>query len=201
MFVNPGILLKEGTQQSFRKIIMSLQHPPTRKSAEINLERIKCSISEIFNVQPTTEAMWSAIRSKPIPRLTRNFLWKCTHNRDHELPLVAHRKLSNIYRVGSFWEQVPNLEILGRCSVCEAPESMEHILLECEKPGQREVWRLAENLWQLRYSDWPKLNWGLLLGCGLARFRSPQGKIIPAKKQILHCYCISLDEGNLEPQK
>ncbi|KAF8207747.1 hypothetical protein K438DRAFT_1575544, partial [Mycena galopus ATCC 62051] len=112
---------------------------PTRKSTEINLERIKCSISEIFNIQPTTEAIWSAIRSKPIPHLTRNFLRRCTHN---------------IYHVGSFWEQVPNLEILGRCSLCEAPESMEHILLECEKPGQREVWRLAENLWQLRYSDW-----------------------------------------------
>ncbi|KAJ7717483.1 hypothetical protein DFH07DRAFT_688246, partial [Mycena maculata] len=27
---------------------------------------------------------------------------------------------------------------------------------------------------------WPKLNWGLLLGCGLARFASSRGKIIPA---------------------
>ncbi|KAF8161790.1 hypothetical protein K438DRAFT_1618993 [Mycena galopus ATCC 62051] len=155
MFVNPGILLKEGTQRAFRKIIMSLQHSPTRKSTEINLERIKCSISEQFKVHPTTEAIWSAIRSKPIPRLTRNFLWKCMHN---------------IYRVGPFWDLIPNLEILGRCFACEAPESMEHILLECGKPGQGEVWRLAENLWQLRYSDWLKLNWGLLLGCGLARF-------------------------------
>ncbi|KAJ6460550.1 hypothetical protein C8R45DRAFT_842622 [Mycena sanguinolenta] len=65
-----------------------------------------------------------------------------------------------------------------------APESMEHILLECEKPGRREVWRLTESLWQLKFSDWPKMNWGLLLRCGLARFWSSQGKILPAKNRL-----------------
>ncbi|KAJ7256733.1 hypothetical protein C8J57DRAFT_1074830, partial [Mycena rebaudengoi] len=31
---------------------------------------------------------------------------------------------------------------------------------------------------------WPKLSWGLLLGCGLARFRSPKGKPIIAKNRF-----------------
>ncbi|KAJ7095072.1 hypothetical protein C8R44DRAFT_645044 [Mycena epipterygia] len=45
-------------------------------------------------------------------------------------------------------------------------------MLECEAPGQRQVWRLTEILWKFRYPTLPKLNWGLLLGCGLARFKS-----------------------------
>ncbi|KAJ6461786.1 hypothetical protein C8R45DRAFT_841924, partial [Mycena sanguinolenta] len=90
----------------------------------------------------------------------------------------------DIYHVGSSWDQVPNLGILARCSACQAPESMEHILLECETPRQREVWRSTENLWRLKFSDWLKMNCGLLLGCGLARFRSSQGKILPAKNRL-----------------
>ncbi|KAJ7257188.1 hypothetical protein B0H12DRAFT_1015589 [Mycena haematopus] len=165
MFVNPGIPLKDGTQHSFTKMIMSLQGTPTRKSSEINVERIKCSISDQFKFQPTTDAIWRSTRSRHIPRVSRNFLWK-------------------LYRVGSFWEQIPDLEILGTCSACGALESMEHILLECVEPGQREVWNLAECIWQLRYNDWLKLNWGVLLGCGLARFKSPKGNHIPAKNRF-----------------
>ncbi|KAJ7764038.1 hypothetical protein DFH07DRAFT_812345, partial [Mycena maculata] len=38
--------------------------------------------------------------------------------------------------------------------------------------------------WRLRYPSWPKLNWGLLLGCGLARFTSSKGKIVPAMNRF-----------------
>ncbi|KAJ7336910.1 hypothetical protein DFH08DRAFT_915940 [Mycena albidolilacea] len=87
--------------------------------------------------------------SQNIHRLTQNFLWKSTHN---------------IYHVGSFWNHIRTLEIFGPCSTCQALESLEHIMLECNAP---------EILWKFRYPTWPKLNWGLLLGCGLARFKSP----------------------------
>ncbi|KAJ6449573.1 hypothetical protein C8R45DRAFT_849688, partial [Mycena sanguinolenta] len=33
-------------------------------------------------------------------------------------------------------------------------------------------------------TNWPKMNWGLLLGCGLARFRSSHGKILPTKNRL-----------------
>jgi len=54
-------------------------------------------------------------------------------------------------------------------------------VLECDAPGQRQVWRLMEILWKFRYPTWPKLNWGLLLGCRLTRFKSPKGKTVPAQ--------------------
>jgi len=57
-------------------------------------------------------------------------------------------------------------------------------MLECEAPGQRQVWQLTEKFWRFRYRTWPNLNWGLLLGCALARFTSTKGKISPPKNRF-----------------
>ncbi|KAJ7893546.1 hypothetical protein B0H13DRAFT_1625191, partial [Mycena leptocephala] len=32
--------------------------------------------------------------------------------------------------------------------------------------------------------DWPKLNWGLLLGFGVAGFTSPNGKRVPSQNRL-----------------
>ncbi|KAJ6451759.1 hypothetical protein C8R45DRAFT_768959, partial [Mycena sanguinolenta] len=151
------------------KIIRSLRDRPKRKSTEYNLDRIRCSIQDEFDFEPTDTAIWSSIRSVNIQRLTRNFLWKCLHN---------------VFHVGEFWGHVPNLEFLGECQTCRVPESMEDILLECNARGQNQVRHLAETLWKSRYLDWPNLNWGLLLGCGLTRFKSSHGVIVPAKNRF-----------------
>ncbi|KAJ7486935.1 hypothetical protein FB451DRAFT_1026252 [Mycena latifolia] len=74
--------------------------------------------------------------------------------------------------------------MLGQCSTCRVPESLEHIMLECYASGQRQVWKLTERLWRLRYHTWPTLNWGLLLGCGLPRFTSTKGKSVPAQNRF-----------------
>ncbi|KAJ6548519.1 hypothetical protein B0H19DRAFT_952917 [Mycena capillaripes] len=168
-FANPGILLQHGSQRLFTKIIRTLNNQPTRKSATHNLDRIRCCLQDAFGYQPTDTAIWTSIRSSNMHRMTRNFLWKSMHN---------------IYRVGLFWDHIPNLELLGQCSTCQVPESLEHIMLECNAPGQQHIWRLTEILWKLRYRAWPKLNWGLLLGCGLAKFKSPKGKLIPAQNRF-----------------
>jgi hypothetical protein len=57
-------------------------------------------------------------------------------------------------------------------------------MLECLAPSAQQVWRLAEKFWRLRYTSWIKLNWGLLLGCGLPRFRSSKGRILTAKNRL-----------------
>ncbi|KAJ7820478.1 hypothetical protein B0H13DRAFT_1614032 [Mycena leptocephala] len=169
MFTNPGILLKEGSQHLFTRVIKSMRDKPTRKSTTSNLDRIRCCVAEEFGYQPTDSTIWASIRSNNIHRLTRNFLWKSLHD---------------AYHVGFFWDHVPNMEILGQCSTCRMPESLEHIMLECNAPGQQQVWQLTERLWRLRFSTWPKLNWGLLLGCALARFTSPNGKRVPSKNRF-----------------
>lgn len=57
-------------------------------------------------------------------------------------------------------------------------------MLECEASGQQQIWQLVEKLWKLRYTSHPNLNWGLLLGCALAKLKSPQGCIVPAKNRF-----------------
>ncbi|KAJ6506628.1 hypothetical protein C8R45DRAFT_757300, partial [Mycena sanguinolenta] len=63
----------------------------------------------------------TSIGSNNISRLTRHFLWKCMYD---------------IYRVGYFWDHIPNMDSLGQCTICHVPESLEHIMLECTASGQ-----------------------------------------------------------------
>ncbi|KAK7038579.1 hypothetical protein R3P38DRAFT_3311573 [Favolaschia claudopus] len=169
MFTSPGILLNRGNQRLFTKIIMALRPRTERKSTFTNLERTRCCLHDEFNFSPTNEAIWKSLTSTDIPRTTRNFLWKTMHD---------------TYRVGAFWDHIPHLEHLGLCTTCNVPESIEHIMLECTLPGKNLIWKLTERLWRLRHSTWPTLNWGLLLGCGLARFRSKEGKLRKGKNRL-----------------
>ncbi|KAF8207351.1 hypothetical protein K438DRAFT_1575714 [Mycena galopus ATCC 62051] len=171
MFNCPGVLLCNGTQCYFTKAINCLKSRPKRKSTEGNLDRIRCCIKDAFDYTPTDKAIWKSIRSRDIQRSTRNFLWKFIHN---------------IFRVGDFWQHIENLEILGRCPHCKVDESLEHIMLDCDVLGQHQIWRLCAEIWALKYGylDWPKLNWGLLLGCNLTKFRTRGGKILASKQRL-----------------
>jgi hypothetical protein len=58
------------------------------------------------------------------------------------------------------------------------------IALECRAPEQNLIWNLTCQLWPRKYLNWPKLNWGLVLGCNLVQFDTPSGKILPEKGQL-----------------
>ncbi|KAJ7193440.1 hypothetical protein GGX14DRAFT_379079 [Mycena pura] len=169
MFTLPGILLSTGTQHSFTKIIMSLHPKPIRKSTNINLDRIRCSVAEYCDFLPTDEMILESIRSATMQRLTRNFFWKCMHN---------------TFRIGDYWTNINTMEVRALCPVCAVTDSMEHIALDCYAPGQKQIWSLARQLWEKKYNGWPRLNWGLILGCNLTKFKSPQGKLIPEKARL-----------------
>ncbi|KAJ7106422.1 hypothetical protein C8R43DRAFT_906232 [Mycena crocata] len=67
---------------------------------------------------------------------------------------------------------INNSGIHGICETCRIPESLEHIALECEASGAKLVWNLTKTLWSMKYSNWPQLNWGLILGCNLVKLES-----------------------------
>lgn len=169
MFENPGIPLAQGSQRFFTKIIRTLRPRPTRKFTFTNLDRIRCSVQEISGYTPADEAIWKSIRSLTLQRLTREFFWKCIHN---------------TFRVGDFWSHIETLEINGTCHACNVPESLEHIALECSSPGQKLIWDLTQTLWSRKYKTWPTLNWGLILGCNLVKFKSSKGVILPEKGRL-----------------
>jgi len=97
------------------------------------------------------------------------FLWKSVHNN---------------FRVGAFWNHIENLEILGQCPYCKVDESLEHMMLDCDAPGQKQIWALCARLWGYKYRYWPRLSWGLLLGCNLVKFTSTKGKPMPHKQRL-----------------
>ncbi|KAJ7724824.1 hypothetical protein DFH07DRAFT_871826 [Mycena maculata] len=108
-----------------------MRDKPMRKSTTSNLDRIRCSVAKVFEYLPTDSAIWTSLRSNNITRPSRNFLWKSLHD---------------IYHVGFFWDHMPNLENLAQCPTCKVPESLEHIMLECDAPGQHQVWQLTDSL-------------------------------------------------------
>ncbi|KAJ7186234.1 hypothetical protein GGX14DRAFT_383650 [Mycena pura] len=176
MFTLPGILLSTGTQHSFTKIIMSLHPKPIRKSTNINLDRIRCSVAEYCDFLPTDEMIWKSIRAATVQRLTRIFLWKCIHNTSGKKKIATY----------NYWTNINTMEVRALCPVCAVTHSMEHIALDCYAPasGQKQIWSLARELWEKKYDGWPRLNWGLILGCNLIKFKSPQGKLIPEKARL-----------------
>ncbi|KAJ7076405.1 hypothetical protein B0H15DRAFT_733666, partial [Mycena belliarum] len=65
---------------------------------------------------------------------------------------------------------IPGYEDRAMCSHCNVEESLQHILLECTRTGQQQVWDLASDLWKLKTGTaLPPLTLGGVLGCGLAR--------------------------------
>ncbi|KAJ7876515.1 hypothetical protein B0H14DRAFT_2342674 [Mycena olivaceomarginata] len=117
---------------------------------------------------PSDKAIWTSIRSANIHRLSRNFLWKCIHN---------------TFRVGSFCEHIPNLEIIGQCPNCRVTESLEHILLEYDVPGQRQIWNLTERLWNMRFLTGQNLIGDCLLDV-VFRFKTPNGSLTHFKNRF-----------------
>ncbi|KAJ7053026.1 hypothetical protein C8F01DRAFT_997319 [Mycena amicta] len=65
-------------------------------------------------------------------------------------------------------------------------ESMEHILFRCDRPGQAESCRLAEELWRMKYNDWQPQTMGSLLGCALVKHLDVGGKPDHAARRLHH---------------
>ncbi|KAJ6588312.1 hypothetical protein B0H19DRAFT_872593, partial [Mycena capillaripes] len=50
-------------------------------------------------------------------------------------------------QIGNYWTHIPECEEKVVCQMCGIEENLEHILTECESPGQEIVWREVESLW------------------------------------------------------
>lgn len=164
-----GIQLSTGSQRSFTKIIKKLKTITKRKTTQTNLARIQAAVEELCKIKPSEPEIWTSIRSTTLQRLSREFYWKCIHG---------------TFRVGTYWDHIPQFEHFGICTTCQVPDTLEHMALECYAPGQSLIWRWTSQLWSRKYSDWPAINWGLILGCKLVRFRSSKGKILHAKGRL-----------------
>ncbi|KAJ6451089.1 hypothetical protein C8R47DRAFT_998661 [Mycena vitilis] len=189
-----GAKLSTLTQAMAYRAINQLRSQIHRKATDENIKTTQDAVAALYKKTPKAGAIWKAIRSPDISRQIKNFLWKTIHG--------AHR-------VGKFWLDIPEMDDRATCQHCGVLESMEHILLECTRPGQKEVWKLAEELWLLDHKDWPAVSLGAILGCGLAIFKDENGKNLPAAARLfriimtesmhliwkLRCDCVIARDG------
>ncbi|KAJ7177487.1 hypothetical protein C8R43DRAFT_1118478 [Mycena crocata] len=164
-----GAKLATLTQAMAYRAIKELRDQVHRRATDENVLAVQTAIKSAFGKTPTAATVWKSIRSKDISRQVRNFLWKTLHGANH---------------VGKYWRHIPDLESRENCHVCGTEESIGHILLECTTPGQSETWALAEELWLLNHDTWPELSMGSVMGCGLATFRSADGKPAPSDERL-----------------
>ncbi|KAJ3762358.1 hypothetical protein EV360DRAFT_4963, partial [Lentinula raphanica] len=104
-----------------------------RRATVQNVGRAQACVAEITGTVPSETLIWKSIRHKDISRRIQFFLWMAMHD---------------AYKVGTYWDQIPGYEQRANCQHCRVPETLEHILLECECPGQNEIWEAAGELWR-----------------------------------------------------
>ena len=89
--------------------------------------------------------------------------------------MAAH----DAYMIGTNWlrpNYSPELQQRGECAACGQIETMEHILSECDVPGQRLIWQMAKGLWKKRNGKWPRPSLGAVLSSPVAPFLTKKGK-------------------------
>ena len=157
MYCVTGARLQITTQSLLYKGILETRKIKTRKNAELSLGMTRGTQKEISGKEPNDEKIWHSLRSKDISQRARAFLWKVIHG---------------AYKCGKYWRNIPDCEHRGTCQVCNAEESMEHILVECKASGQEHVWKLVEELLSLRNLRWVPPSFGTTIGCCLIDYRS-----------------------------
>ncbi|KAG1745582.1 hypothetical protein EDD22DRAFT_786041 [Suillus occidentalis] len=165
-----GMKLSTGSQKLFYQNIRHAKQPAKQcRRTNMNMAMAIHAVRDISGQTPTSEQVWLAIRDRDTPKNIRGFLWKCLHG---------------TYKISEFWEKIPQFEQRGKCNICGVPETMEHILLECDATPQGTIWKAAQELWCKRETSWPSIRFGTILGCNLAAFRNDNGKRLIGKSRL-----------------
>ena len=106
-----------------------------------------------------------AIPSLNQPEISPATVWKGIRHEDIRLPITDFlwKSLQGALKCGTYWDNIPDLAHRALCRNCRCTDSPEHILLQCEEPGQRTVWTLAKNIWQRKGLPWPQLTLPVIL--------------------------------------
>ncbi|KAJ7742028.1 hypothetical protein B0H16DRAFT_1676242 [Mycena metata] len=166
--ITPGINLEVAANESLvgAKLSSMTQALAYKGIKELRKKVSRKATNRNYVHAPTPATIW---KSSPVTRQIRTFLWKAMHG--------AHR-------IGKFWENIPECKDRAICGHCGVTETFEHIILECGRPGQEQVWKLVKELWAKKHSNWPPLSLGTILDCGLAVFKDEEKKAIPLAARL-----------------
>ncbi len=161
---------------SSRKNVSVLPRP----RATANLDRISCGIHAAYGTEIHDSAIWKSLRTRHVSRQATQFMWMAIHDG---------------YMIGNHWlrpKMSAELQERATCSICGECETMSHVVLNCDAIGQRTVWRLLRQTWQLTGKQWHDPNWGTTFGAACAVFRTDKGTRLPATEQL---WCILCTEA------
>ncbi|EJD44759.1 hypothetical protein AURDEDRAFT_64984, partial [Auricularia subglabra TFB-10046 SS5] len=161
-FDSPGIQLKGLNQKLATAHIRAnkASKTPPRRLATVNLDRARESVAETRAKKLMDRALWQSLQRAEFSREIRVFMWKSMHEG---------------HKIGDYWIRMDNetYQNRGYCTICghDVPETLEHILLECNDPAREKIWNLAKELWAHKHRKWHELSYGLILGCGAVTIR------------------------------
>jgi exonuclease III/ribonuclease HI len=154
-------LLGLSQSEMYRHIVQSKRKENSRRRTDEMIARVKADRKAASGSTPETEMIWKSVRDRDFSRSQRTFKWRAIHD---------------AYKVGAYWNAIPNYEERARCPICDEEESIEHILLKCKSPTRRAIKKAEKNLWRTRTNiAFPMDNLGTRLGAGLVHFGKKKG--------------------------
>ncbi|KIY46290.1 hypothetical protein FISHEDRAFT_47547, partial [Fistulina hepatica ATCC 64428] len=148
-----GARLSVLTQALAYQGVKRAQKTEERRITHENMNKARVAAATLGTEDPSDKRIWKSLVDNAFSRKVRIFIWKIIHN---------------TYKVGDFWRHIVNLEDRGICPICNVEESLEHILIDCRAAARGQLWNLAKWLWEKKGGEWPALDIGHILACGLA---------------------------------
>lgn len=136
----------------------------TRRSTDIATGRIMATMEEDLKQALEPGTLWKSIRHKNMKKNIRDFWWKACHD---------------ALRIGTFWEKLDGYEQRLLCSHCGVTESLEHILVDCEAPGQSILWNELNQVAKEKGLPNYPITYGSILGSPAASLKHTTGKNTP----------------------
>ncbi|EMD36518.1 hypothetical protein CERSUDRAFT_23066, partial [Gelatoporia subvermispora B] len=164
-----GARLSSLTQALAYRGILFETAAPICRSTDISLDIIRHRIRACTERTPSVAAIWMSCRDPVFSRSVADFLWKCIHG--------AHR-------CGEYWRKVTHLEHREYCDVCDVPETIEHILLDCKASGQATIWAMTRRIWLRKHHEWTVPTLGDILGCSLLSVKDEDGRPKPGRTRL-----------------
>ncbi|KAJ7096497.1 ribonuclease H-like protein [Mycena crocata] len=160
-YLLPGAKLETMTQSTAYKIIRKevmdgpgYQAALDRYTTSRNMIYAQDAASDLKGETPSPRQIWKSTRHKDFSKSVRFFIWMLIHDG---------------YKVGRYWRNITGHEWKGICDHCGAEESMNHILTECQEHGQKQVWDLASELWEMKTKKPLRPLIGEIMACGVIK--------------------------------
>ncbi len=161
-FLHTGVRLCTVTQRLAYAAVRREKETDQRPTSARMIETARAALSDDYGVNIPEAKVWKGIRDKDIPRKMKDFLWKLAHGAQ---------------RVGRYWQNIAGYEQRATCETCGTEDSMDHILLECEAPGQETIWKMVKSAIRLTGVDIPRVSVGTIIGAPSITLKRADGKI------------------------